>query len=63
VLEFDAVATQHPITVPVTATLHEALRLMEDRTGKISVLPVVDSREVLQGVIHLHDIVAYTVDG
>jgi arabinose-5-phosphate isomerase len=63
VLEFDAVATQHPITVPVTATLHEALRLMEDRTGKISVLPIVDSSDVLQGVIHLHDVVAYTVDG
>jgi arabinose-5-phosphate isomerase len=62
-LEFDAVATQHPITVPVTATLHEALRLMEDRTGKISVLPIVDSSDVLQGVIHLHDVVAYTVDG
>jgi CBS domain-containing protein len=36
---------------------------MEDRTGKISVLPIVDSSDVLQGVIHLHDVVAYTVDG
>lgn len=62
-LEFAAVATQKPITVHVTSTLHQALRLMEDRTGKISVLPIVDSYDVLQGVVHLHDIVAHTVDG
>jgi arabinose-5-phosphate isomerase len=60
-LDFEVVATLQPVTVRETATLHEALQLMEDRSSKISVLPVVDGEGVLLGVIHLHDVVSYTV--
>jgi len=56
---FKDVATNHPVTVNEDATLHEALRLMEERQSKISVLPVVDANGTLKGVVHLHDIVSY----
>jgi arabinose-5-phosphate isomerase len=36
---------------------YEALQLMEDRPGQISVLPVVDGEKVCVGLIRVHDIV------
>ena len=46
-----------PVSVPVQASLDEAMKLMEDRPSQISVLPVIDlSRNVCVGLLRLHDI-------
>jgi arabinose-5-phosphate isomerase len=51
------VMTKGPVTIAPDATLHEALRVMENRSSQISVLPVVDpvSSRCL-GLLRLHDI-------
>jgi arabinose-5-phosphate isomerase len=41
--------------VSADATLHDALRLMEDRPSQISVLPVVDGNRCI-GLLRLHDL-------
>jgi arabinose-5-phosphate isomerase len=48
------IMTRHPVTVSPTAKLHEALRMMEDRSSQISVLPVVDGRCL--GLVRIHDV-------
>ncbi|HEY3824815.1 MAG TPA: KpsF/GutQ family sugar-phosphate isomerase [Bryobacteraceae bacterium] len=47
--------TRRPVTVSADATLHDALRLMEDRPSQISVLPVVDGNRCI-GLLRLHDL-------
>lgn len=47
--------TRAPATIVPSALAAEALRLMEDK--EITVLPVVDERLQVQGIIHLHDLV------
>ena len=49
--------TRKPLTVPPEASLREAIRLMEDRSSQISVLPVLDpkTRRCL-GLVRIHDI-------
>jgi len=54
----DDVAVKTPVTVAAHTTLHAALRMMEDRASKISVLPIVEADNKLIGVVHLHDIVS-----
>ena len=49
--------TRSPIAVSPELLAFDALRLMEDRASQISVLPVVDEREMSVGLIRLHDIV------
>jgi arabinose-5-phosphate isomerase len=52
------VMTASPVTIPSSAPLREALRLMENRPSQISVLPVVDAESGLcAGLVRLHDIV------
>jgi arabinose-5-phosphate isomerase len=46
--------TRHPRCSRVDAYLYDALNLMEK--FEITVLPVVDSDNRLQGILHLHDI-------
>lgn len=50
------IMTMNPITILPTASLKEAVDLMENRTSQISVLPVVDELGVFQGLIRIHDI-------
>lgn len=50
------VCTVDPVRVASEATLAEAVRLMEDRPGQISELPVVDATGRLVGLVRLHDI-------
>ncbi len=47
--------TAHPVTVHPDASLHEALRLMEDRPSQIAVLPVMEGERCL-GLVRLHDL-------
>jgi arabinose-5-phosphate isomerase len=55
-LQAGQVMTHQPITVSPAAPLREALRLMEDRSSQISVLPVVETDGRCAGLIRLHDI-------
>jgi arabinose-5-phosphate isomerase len=57
-LHFADVATRNPTVVHPEASLHQALRLMEERERKLSVLPVVSHDMQLLGVIQLHDVVS-----
>jgi len=51
------IMTRKPVTIAPDASLHEALRLMEDRPSQISVLPVVDhGTGRCLGLLRLHDI-------
>ena len=49
--------TRSPIAASPELLAYDALRLMEDRKSQISVLPVVDDRQLCVGLIRLHDIV------
>jgi arabinose-5-phosphate isomerase len=51
-----SVMTTQPTVIPPTASLHDALLVMESRQRQIGVLPVVDG-DTLVGVIRLHDVV------
>ena len=48
--------TPSPVTVPPDLLAYDALRVMEDRSSQISVLPVVDGTRCV-GLLRLHDIV------
>ncbi|MCL5742866.1 MAG: KpsF/GutQ family sugar-phosphate isomerase [Acidobacteria bacterium] len=50
------IMTPDPVRIGPSASLHQALRVMEDRPSQISVLPVVDENGVCAGLIRLHDI-------
>jgi arabinose-5-phosphate isomerase len=49
--------TREPITVTAQTLAYEALKLMEDRSSQIAVLPVIDNDGRASGLIRLHDIV------
>jgi arabinose-5-phosphate isomerase len=49
------VMTPSPVTIEPTATLYQAIQLMEDRPSQISVLPVVEGARCV-GLVRLHDI-------
>jgi arabinose-5-phosphate isomerase len=49
------VMTRSAVTIEPSATLYQAIQLMEDRPSQISVLPVVDGTRCI-GLIRLHDI-------
>lgn len=53
----DNVMTKSPITIHPHATVHEALRLMENRPRQISALPVVVDGKCI-GVVRVHDAVS-----
>ncbi|MCX7016926.1 MAG: CBS domain-containing protein [Candidatus Sumerlaeota bacterium] len=48
--------TRRPTTIGPDAKAEEALRLMEDRPSQIAVLPVIDARERILGLLRLHDL-------
>jgi arabinose-5-phosphate isomerase len=51
------IMTRQPVTVSPDASLHEALRLMEDRPSQISVLPVVETgSDRCLGLLRIHDL-------
>ena len=50
----ESIMTPNPATIGPSALATEALRLMEER--KITSLPVVDERQILSGVIQIHDL-------
>lgn len=50
------VMTARPATILPGASVHEALRKMEDRGSQISVLPVVDEAGLCVGLLRLHDL-------
>lgn len=51
------VMNARPITVSTETSVHEALRLMEDRPSQIAVLPVIDATTGLAaGLLRLHDL-------
>ncbi len=53
-LPVEAVMTQNPRTVDPESPAYSALNLMEKH--QITVLPVVDSKDRIFGILHLHDI-------
>lgn len=55
-LTAESMMTASPITASAEMLAFDALRLMEDRTSQISVLPVVDGGRCV-GLLRLHDIV------
>lgn len=56
-LRCDELMTRNPVVATPEMLAFDALRLMEDRTSQISVLPVVDDEKKCVGLIRLHDIV------
>ena len=52
------VMTKNPITVDSQLMAEDALRIMEERSSQISVLPVVKSRTKWVGLLRLHDLVS-----
>jgi len=52
--------TANPITIRASASLHEALNVMENRASQIAVLPVVEAGQCV-GLLRLHDIYRPTV--
>jgi arabinose-5-phosphate isomerase len=53
----DSMMTLDPVVAAPELLAYDALRLMEDRSSQISVLPVVDGGRMCVGLIRLHDIV------
>jgi len=53
----DDLMTRNPVIANPEMLAYDALRLMEDRSSQINVLPVVDSEQKCVGLIRLHDIV------
>ena len=51
------IMTREPISIQAEATLFDAARVMENRPRQLSVLPVVDSKRHLLGLLRLHDVV------
>lgn len=58
--QFLNVATLHPVTISPLESLHQAMQLMERRSSKLAVLPVVESENKLVGVLQIHDIVSHS---
>ncbi len=53
----DELMTRDPVVATPAMLAYDALRLMEERSSQISVLPVVDDDKKCVGLIRLHDIV------
>ena len=56
-LQAHQIMTANPVVVPPTLLAYDALKLMENRTSQISVLPVVGEDRACLGLIRIHDIV------
>ncbi len=56
-LTAETMMTRSPISATPGMLAYDALRLMEDRSSQISVLPVTDDEGVCVGLLRLHDVV------
>ena len=56
-IKCDDLMTRNPVVTNPDMLAYDALRLMEDRSSQINVLPVVDGDKRCVGLIRLHDIV------
>ena len=56
-LKAEQLMTRDPIVVTPETLAYDALKLMEERTSQIDVLPVVNAQSYCLGLIRLHDIV------
>jgi arabinose-5-phosphate isomerase len=56
-LEAGKLMTHSPVVVTPDILAYDALKLMEERSSQISILPVVDAEGYCLGLIRLHDIV------
>ncbi|HEY9768113.1 MAG TPA: KpsF/GutQ family sugar-phosphate isomerase [Coleofasciculaceae cyanobacterium] len=56
-LEAEKIMTNNPTVVTPDVLAYDALKLMEERTSQIDVLPVVNHQGCCLGLIRLHDIV------
>lgn len=56
-IKSEGLMTRDPVVANPDMLAYDALRLMEDRSSQISVLPVVDKDRRCVGLIRLHDIV------
>jgi len=56
-IKCDDLMTRNPVVTSPDTLAYDALRLMEDRSSQINVLPVVDGDKKCVGLIRLHDIV------
>lgn len=56
-LKAEQMMTKNPIVAAPEMLAFDALKLMENRPRQISVLPVIDKKEICVGLIRLHDIV------
>ena len=56
-LQAESIMTTNPIVVSPDFLAYDALKLMENRSSQISVLPVVNKRQYCVGLLRLHDIV------
>lgn len=50
------IMTKSPVCASAGASLGQAVKLMEARKSKLSVLPVVSEEGVFLGLVRLHDI-------
>ena len=50
------IMTKTPVCAGVDASLGQAVKLMEARKSKLSVLPVIDGNGGFKGLVRLHDI-------
>lgn len=50
------VMTQNPVTVTESMLAYDALRIMEERESQISVLPVLNEKQELAGLLRIHDL-------
>lgn len=53
-IELDAVMTPNPVTIDKNIMAADALSIMQEK--EITILPVVDERQQLLGILHLHDL-------
>jgi len=56
-LRASSMMTASPITTTPETLAYEALRLMEERSSQIAILPVIDSEGRAVGLLRLHDVV------
>jgi len=53
-LDLDKVVTENPVTISSGLLAADALSIMQRH--EITILPVIDDRQKLQGILHLHDL-------